>query len=178
MENASLIAHDFAPLTTDDWKKRFCPAFKHYVGTYGRNGESLTLKDIAARLGRTVRTVESWRDGENLPGFADLMNLIGLLPNGFANQLLAAHGIGGLRDLSASDIGVHHIAECTANFSMNFICWMDDQRVDHVEQQQAIALARGLRDHCDRFLASVDANPAAVLQVIAGQGRDAVRGVQ
>lgn len=178
MENANPIAQPFAPLSTEDWKKRFVPAFKHYVGTYGRHGESLTIKEIANKLNRQRRTVEGWRDGENLPGFTDLMNLIGLLPSGFGNWLLGAHGVGGLRDLTYSDVTVHDIAERTAGFSMSFIGWMDDNRIDHVEKAESVTLVRGLRDRCDRFLANIDSDRSAVMQVISGDGARIAGAVQ
>lgn len=178
MKNVPAIAHDFEPLTTDDWKALFVPAFKHYVGTYGRDGKILTVKQIATALNRQPRTVESWRDGQNLPGFADLMNLIGLLPSGFGNRLLGAHGVGGLRDLTMSDITVHHIAEGAAGFSMRFINWMSDNRIDHREKAESESLVRRMRDHCDQFLANIDANRPAVMRVIAGYSSEFAGGAQ
>lgn len=55
---------------------------------------------IAERLGRSERTIEGWRYGDNPPKGDDLIGLFAVLGPAFVNEVLAQIGMGGAHFLN------------------------------------------------------------------------------
>ncbi len=122
---------DPAHIIHDDVQEVFCDAFRRRVG---RGTGKVGLDVLADATGFDVRTLKSWRDGENTPCFYRMLRLCAYFGPGFTSEILAPAGQGGVEDLAPASVDPQAAATDMVTAAGQLLERLRDGRFCHVDR--------------------------------------------
>lgn len=112
--------------------KHICTAFSSALDLYTGRGRRVSVEDLADATGIAPQTIYAYRRGELTPSWPTALKLLGHLPGGFANMVLAPAGLSAHR-VDDMDNDTHRVhAELAAVVAL-MADQLRDGRFDHRE---------------------------------------------
>lgn len=132
-------------ITTELLRESFRSAIRSRVGP----GLDLERDDLHRITGIDERTLDSYRNGENLPTLPKFFQIVASLETDFLNSLLNIIGIGGAHRLDPEEANPFIVFSNMAEESRVLAKCLEDGRLDHTERAE---LSKRLLKHGNNLI--------------------------